>query len=153
MDNIDIQIINLLQKNARVSISEISQCVNLSVSAVSERLRKLENSGYIKQYTTILDPEKMQKDLTVIMFVSLERSHFSVKFQEFVENEDEILECHYLAGSYDYSLKIITRNTLSLQRIMNTLKSLPGIRKTQTNVILSTMKKQYSVKPKIEDFE
>ncbi|WP_105617581.1 Lrp/AsnC family transcriptional regulator [Vallitalea okinawensis] len=153
MDNIDIQIINLLQKNARISISEISQCVNLSVSAVSERLRKLENSGYIKQYTTILDPEKMQKDLTVIMFVSLERSHFSAKFQEFVENEDEILECHYLAGSYDYSLKIITRNTLSLQRIMNTLKSLPGIRKTQTNVILSTMKKQYSVKPKIEDFQ
>lgn len=153
MDNIDILIIDILQRNARVSISEISQSVNLSVSAVSERLRKLENSGYIKQYTTILDSEKLQKDLMVIMFVSLERSHFSAKFQEFVENEDDVIECHYLAGSYDYSLKIITRNTLSLQNLMNTLKSLPGIRKTQTNVILSTMKKQYSVKPKMEDFE
>lgn len=152
MDIIDIQIIELLQKNARISISEISQTVNLSVSAVSERLRKLENSGYIKQYTTILDSEKLHKDLTVIMFVSLERSHFSDKFQEFIEREPEIIECHYLAGSYDYSLKIVTKNTLSLQNIMNNLRSLPGIRKTQTNVILSTMKRQYSIKPSLDDF-
>lgn len=151
MDKIDLNIISLLQQNARMSISEISSKVNLSISAVSERLKKLEHSDYIKQYTAIVNPESFHKDLTVIMFVSLERSQYSHKFLEFIEHEEEILECHYIAGSYDYSMKIITRNTESLQDIINKLKSLPGIRKTQTNVVLSSVKNNYSILPKLEE--
>lgn len=150
MDKIDLSIIHLLQHNARMSISEISSKVNLSISAVSERLKKLENSNLIKQYTAIVNHESFNKDLTVIMFVSLERSQYSNKFAEFVENEDEVLECHYIAGTYDYSLKVITKNTESLQYIINKLKSLPGIRKTQTNVVLSTLKNSYSISPRID---
>lgn len=147
MDNTDIHIIQLLQKNARMSISEISTKVNLSISAVSERLKKLEHSDYIKQYTTIVNAESFDKDLTVIMFVSLERSQYSNKFMDFINDEEEILECHYIAGSYDYSMKIVTQNTESLQGIINRLKSLPGIRKTQTNVVLSSLKNNYSILP------
>ncbi|WP_105615893.1 Lrp/AsnC family transcriptional regulator [Vallitalea okinawensis] len=151
MDKIDLSIIHLLQQNARMSISEISSKVNLSISAVSERLKKLENSNLIKQYTAIINPESFQKDLTVIMFVSLERSQYSTKFMEFVETEEEVLECHYIAGTYDYALKVITKNTESLQSIINKLKSLPGIRKTQTNVVLSSVKNNYSITPKLEE--
>lgn len=151
MDKIDLSMIHLLQQNARMSISDISQNVNLSISAVSERLKKLENTDLIKQYTAIINPESFDKDLTVIMFVSLERSQYSTRFTQFIEDEDDILECHYIAGNYDYSMKIVTQNTESLQRIINTLRSLPGIRKTQTNVVLSTVKNAYSITPNLGD--
>lgn len=151
MDKIDLSIIKLLQGNARMSISDISSNVNLSISAVSERLKKLENTNLIKQYTAIINPESFDKDLTVIMFVSLERSQYSSRFTQFIEEEEEILECHYIAGNYDYSMKIVTKNTETLQRIINTLRSLPGIRKTQTNVVLSTVKNAYSITPKINE--
>ena len=71
MDRIDNEILTLLLKDARVTLSEISNQVNLSVSAVGERLKKLENSGMIQQYTTILNPKAFHKDLTVIMLVTL----------------------------------------------------------------------------------
>lgn len=153
MDKIDLSIIKLLQSNARMSISDISSNVNLSISAVSERLKKLENTNLIKQYTAIINPESFDKDLTVIMFISLERSQYSSRFTQFVEDEEEVLECHYIAGNYDYSMKIVTKNTETLQRIINTLRSLPGIRKTQTNVVLSTVKNAYSITPKIESLD
>ncbi|MBR0114191.1 MAG: Lrp/AsnC family transcriptional regulator, partial [Firmicutes bacterium] len=72
MDSIDVKILEVLQENARVSISELSKRVNLSLSAVSERLKKLEASGIILQYTTILNPEILNKHLTAIMMICLE---------------------------------------------------------------------------------
>lgn len=145
MDLIDINILKLLQKNSRISASEISNQVKLSVSAVGERLKKLENSSIIKQYTTILNAEVLQKELTAMMFVSLERPQFIDKFLKFIQLEDEILECHYLAGDYDYILKIITRNTMTLEQLLNNIKSVPGVIKTKTIVALGTVKNNYSI--------
>lgn len=65
MDVIDVKILEVLQENSRVSISELSRKVNLSLSAVSERLKKLENSSIISKYTVILDPKLLGKDLSV----------------------------------------------------------------------------------------
>lgn len=147
MDITDIKIIELLQANSRISISEISKNVNMSLSAVSERLKKLEGSDIIQQYTVILNPSYLGKELAVIMNINLERPENTNDFLSFVKSEDEILECHYITGEYDYSLKIITRNTYTLEKIMNKIKSIPGIKKTQTNVILSSVKNKYSVSP------
>lgn len=147
MDSLDIRIVKLLQKNARITASEIGNEVNLSVPAVSERLKKLEASGIILQYTAIVDPAHLKKDLTAIMFVSLERPKFTDRFMEFVKGEEEILECHYLAGDFDYSLKIITENTATLEALLNRIKSLQGVQKTRTIVVLSTVKNNYSVSP------
>lgn len=149
MDITDVKIVELLQADARISISDISKQVNMSVSAVGERLKKLENSGLIQQYTVILNPLLLEKELSVIMNVQLERPEFTDDFISFVSTEDEILECHYITGDYDYSLKIITHSTSTLERIMNRIKSIPGIQKTQTNVILSTLKNKYSISPSI----
>lgn len=145
MDNIDKRILTLLQKNSRITASEIGGEINLSVSAVSERLKKLESSGIIQQYTTILNPRKLGKDLTAIMFISLERPRFTDRFVEFIGHEEDILECHYLAGDYDYSLKIMTENTFTLENLLNRIKSVQGIQKTRTIVVLSTVKNNYSV--------
>ena len=147
MDAIDTSIIKILQGNSRSSISEISTAVNLSIPAVSERIKKLESSGIIRQYTAILDPVHMKKDLTAIVFISLERPKFNDAFIVFIQGQDEILECHYLAGDFDYALKVVTENTASLELLLNRIKSVPGIQKTRTIVVLSTIKNNYSVAP------
>jgi Lrp/AsnC family transcriptional regulator, leucine-responsive regulatory protein len=147
MDTIDSKILKLLQINARISASEISNQINLSVSAVSERLKKLESSGIIIQYTTIINPRQLNKELTALMFISLERPKYANHFLEYVESENEILECHYLAGEFDYSLKIVTKGTFTLEALLNRIKSVPGVQKTRTNVVLSTTKNKYSIVP------
>jgi Lrp/AsnC family leucine-responsive transcriptional regulator len=147
MDEFDISILNLLQKNARITMSDISNQMNLSVPSVSERIKKLESSGIIGQYTTILNSELMHKYLTAIMFVSLERPKYTEKFTELVMGEDEILECNYLAGDFDYALKIVTEGTVTLEKLLYRIKSLQGVQKTRTIVVLSNIKNCFSVKP------
>ena len=147
MDLIDIKILEVLQENARVSISDLSKKVNLSLSAVSERLKKLENSKIISKYTVILEPKLMGKDLSVIISIGLESTSDTQSFLDFVQSEPEILECHYITGEYDYMLKVTTTNTHTLEMIMNRIKSFNGLKRTQTNVILSTTKLHHSVSP------
>ena len=147
MDIIDVKILEVLQANSRVSISELSKKVNLSLSAVSERLKKLESGNVIEKYTVILNSQALDKELSVIMNISLENPHLTSDFLEFVRMEDEILECHYVTGEYDYVLKITTRNTATLENLMNRIKGISGIKRTQTNVILSSVKHMYSVSP------
>lgn len=152
MDSLDIKILKLLQKNARITASEIGSRINLSVPAVSDRLKKLDASGVIEKYTIIINARKLNRNLTVIMFISLESPKYTNKFLEEVQKEEEILECHYLAGDYDYALKIITENTETLEKLLNKIKGLSGISKTKTTVSLSTIKNKYSVMPSEEDY-
>lgn len=151
MDNIDVKIIRLLQENARITASEIAGAINLSVPAVSERLKKLEASGVIMQYTAIIDPAYFNKTLMAIVFITLERPRFSDVFVEFLKKQNDILECHYLAGDFDYALKVITENTATLQELLDRIKSVRGVQKTRTIVILSTAKNNYSVMPEEPD--
>lgn len=150
MDIIDVKILEVLQENARVSISELSKRVNLSLSAVSERLKKLESSNIINEYTVILNPKLMGKDLSVYISIGLESTSQMQAFLEFAESEPEILECMYITGEYDYLLKVTTTNTNTLEMIMTKIKGFTGIKRTQTNVILSTIKMKHSVDPTIQ---
>jgi Lrp/AsnC family leucine-responsive transcriptional regulator len=151
MDNIDIKILKLLQMNSRISASEISSKINLSIPAVSDRLKKLDTSGIIEKYTVILNSKKLKKFITVIMFVSLKNPNFTNAFVEMIQKEDEIIECFYLAGDFDYALKIITENTETLQDIIDKIKMVKGVQKTKTTVTLSTIKNTYSVIPSEND--
>jgi Lrp/AsnC family leucine-responsive transcriptional regulator len=147
MDAIDLAILKELQENGRESLSEIGGKINLSVSAVGERIKKLERSGVINQYTTIISGKHFNKELTALMFISLESPRFIDNFLKFVNGENDILECHYIAGNYDYMIKIVTNNPESLEKILNKVKSVPGIIKTYTNVVLKTTKNNYSICP------
>ncbi|MBP5749410.1 MAG: Lrp/AsnC family transcriptional regulator [Firmicutes bacterium] len=147
LDTIDVRILEVLQDNARVSISELSKQVNLSLSAVSERLKKLENSNIIEQYTTVLNPSAMEKDLSAIMMISMEDPSDTAEFTRLVQEQNEILECHYITGTYDYVLKITTKNMSTLETLMNKIKSIKSIKHTETNVIFSTIKNKHSVVP------
>lgn len=147
MDDIDVKILRLLQQNARKTISDLSAEIGMSMPAISERLKKLENAGVIEKYCAILNPQKLNKDLIAMMFVGLESPRYSDSFTEFVKGESEIQECLYITGEFDYSLKVITHNTQTLEALLNKIKTHQGIARTKTIVALSVVTSQPSIQP------
>ncbi len=147
MDDIDKKILRKLQQNARITISDLSSEIALSMPAISERLKKLEASGVIKQYTAILDPALLNKHLMALMFLRFDNPGHGDHFTELVKDEPEIKECYYITGDFDYSLKILTENTRTLEKLLTRIKNHPGIVKTQTIVILSTITDSPSILP------
>lgn len=139
MDAIDKKILKNLQRNARMTISDLSADISLSMPAISERLKKLEATGVIKQYTVILDPAALNKHLMALMFIRLENPSHSDSFTHFVKHESEITECFYITGEFDYAMKISTENTHTLELLLTRIKNQKGILKTQTLVILSAI--------------
>ncbi len=149
MDELDYQILKFLKDNSRMRISAISQKVNLSVTAVIDRIKKLEIAGIIKKYTVVIDPEKIGKDITAFISVSLDHPKYNSEFVELMNQNSEILECHYITGDYDFLLKIITGGSGSLERILTYIKSVHGVALTRTIVVLSTVKNEISVLPEV----
>lgn len=147
MDDIDKKILRNLQKNARMTISDLSQEISLSMPAISERLKKLEASGVIKQYTVILNPAMLNKHLMALMFVRFENPTRGGAFANFVKDELEIKECYNITGDFDFSLKIVTENTHTLETLLTKIKNQPGIIKTKTIVILSAITDNPSIIP------
>ena len=147
MDAIDVKILKCLKANARENASVISEKVNMSISAVIERIRKLESSGLIVQHTTIIDAAKAGKDVKAFISVSLEHPKYIERFNAFVRENREILECQYITGDFDFLLKDVTDNTQTLERLLNAVKSISGVQGTKTIVVLSTVKNENSIDP------
>ena len=147
MDDIDVKILRLLQQNARKTISDLSAEIGMSMPAISERLKKLENAGVIEKYCAILNPRKLNKELIALMFVGLESPRYSDSFTEFVKGEPDIQECLYITGDFDFSLKVITHNTQTLETILNKIKAHHGIARTKTIVALLVVTSQPSIQP------
>ena len=145
MDEIDVKILKCLRNNARENASVISDKVNMSVSAVIERIRKLENSGLIEKHTTVLNSAKAGKDVNAFLSVSLEHPKYIDRFHAFVKENREILACHYITGDFDFLLKVNTESTGGLESLLNEIKSAGGVSLTKTLVVLSTVKEDYSV--------
>jgi len=147
MDSTDAKILSLLKENSRISASQIGEQVNMSVSAVIERIRKLESAGIIKKYTAILDAKKLGKGTTAFISIRLEHPKYNENFTENVRHLPEIVECYYLTGDYDYILKVMTASTESLANVLNEIKSIRGVALTRTLVVLSTIKCDVSISP------
>lgn len=148
LDDIDLQIVELLQSNARIKRSELADKVNLTVPAVSERINKLQEKGLIKRYTTQLDYKKAGYDVTAFIFVFMESSKYYQSFTQKAMNEPEILECHSITGEGSHILKVVTENTSTLEKILSKIQAWPGVTGTKTNVVLSTIKDFQIVKVK-----
>lgn len=145
MDAIDKKILRRLQDNARVTISVLSQEISLSMPAISERLKKLENAGVIKQYTAILNPALVDKHLMALIFLSFDNPSNGDSFRSYIEGEGDVKECFYITGDYDYALKIITKSTKTLEKLLTRIKEQDGIIKTETIVVLSTIADRPSI--------
>lgn len=147
MDQIDVKILKCLQADARENASLISEKVGMSVSAVIERIRKMESSGLIERHTTIINSLKAGKDISAMMQVELEHPKYNEDFRTQVQSNREVLECYYVTGEFDFLLKVVTDNTESLERLLNNIKAIPGVQRTLTSVIMSTAKFEPSVNP------
>ncbi len=149
LDEIDIQILSRLKDNARIKASQISQEVNLSVSSVTERIRKLEQAGIITAYTTIIDQKKIGNNVTALMEVSLDHPKFYDSFTQMIEETKCIVSCYYISGDFDFMLKIIAPSE-KLEEIHRTIKSFPGVSGTRTNVVLKSLKTGATLLPELE---
>lgn len=146
MDNTDINIINALIDNSRTNSSEIAERIGVSVTTVIERIKKLEASGIIRKYTAIIDQSLLGRDVTALIMVSLEHPKYNDGFVEAMLKNESIIECHYVAGDFDYLVKVITENSNRLERVLNDIKSVAGVQKTKTMFVLSTLKNDFSAK-------
>ncbi|MDR1211335.1 MAG: Lrp/AsnC family transcriptional regulator [Spirochaetaceae bacterium] len=149
MDDIDKKILIALAKNARTTLTELSETIFLSTPAVRTRLQKLENCGYVKSYSTILNPEKFGKDCVCFCLVQLNDHCVSNDgaFTKFVEACPDILECHRITGQYEYMLKIVTKSIKSMEAIITRMRTEAGVNNTSTFAVLTTKKEDLSVCP------
>ncbi len=151
MDQIDYKILTILQKNARETASNISKEIHLSVSAVIERIHKLEESHVIDKYTIIVNEKKAGNILTALMEVALEKPAYYDSFAEAIQEMDSVVSCYYMTGSMDLLLKISCASPDELEAITRKISGLEGIKDTSTHVVLKDVKNVYSAIRKPEE--
>lgn len=140
LDEIDIKILNHLQKKGRAQRNQLAEIVHLSVPSVSERMRKLEEKELIKGYRAILDSKLFKFDITAFVFVEVDGSDNYKKFIDRITDESEVLECHSITGDGSHVLKIRTENTDSFEKLLSRIQSWDGVSKSRSNVVLSSFK-------------
>lgn len=146
MDTIDYAILNELKRNGRASASEISKKVNLSIPAVAERIRKMEQAEVIQQYTIKINREKIGKRLLAFIFVNIDKAENIDNFKNTIVQHDCVLECYHVAGIYDYLLKVVTEDTQTLEDFLsNTLKKIKGVSSSNTFIALITLKEKINL--------
>lgn len=140
LDETDITILNHLQKEGRTQRNKLATIVNLSVPSVSERMRKLQDRNYIEGFHAVLNSREFGFDITAFIFIEVESSSYHRSFVEKAVQEDEVLECHSITGDGSHMLKIRTKNTASLENLLTTIQSWEGVKKTRSNIVLTTFK-------------
>ncbi len=146
LDPIDHRLLEILQKNARTKLNEMAQQLGLTIPTISERIQKLEERGFIRGYTAILDAKRLGKDITAFITVSIDSSKHYQMFMERARETEEILECHSVTGEGSHLLKIRAENTNSLEKLLSRIQSWPGVLSTKTSVVLSTIKESTVLK-------
>ncbi|GIV58896.1 MAG: AsnC family transcriptional regulator [Rhodothermaceae bacterium] len=140
IDEIDVKILTLLQARGRMKRNRIAEEVGLSVPSVSERMRKLEERGVIQGYHAVVDPKRLHIDITAFIRVTVDGSSNYPAFVERARQLDEVLEVHSVTGEGSHILKVRTKNTTTLERLLSTIQSWPGVHGTSTSIVLSTYK-------------
>lgn len=143
LDSTDLAILRELQKNARLTLKELAEKVNLSTTPVYERWKRLEQLGYISQYITKLDPEKFNQNFTVFCMVKLRRLNYFVaeKFVNSVIRLPEVTEVHHISGDYDYMLKIIVPSIKAYKEfILSVLGHLDPVGSIESHFVMEVLK-------------
>lgn len=139
IDDIDRQILNIIQQDARIANAEIARQVGLAASAVLERIRKLEERGVIKGFETKIDAAQVEFGLTA--FVAVRTHECCSETDKFLAAIPEVLEVHDVAGEDSYFLKVRVKDTEDLSRLLREeLKNVPNVATTKTTVVLQTIK-------------
>lgn len=143
LDKMDFQILNILQKNAKVSYKDIAEKLHLSRTPIFERVKKMEKAGIIKQYVTLVDAKKLGHSQIIICNIRLKEhgTDAVAKFKELVSTLPQIMECYHIAGDYDFIMKIIVPNMSDYQEfVLNEFNSENNILKIHSSFVMGELK-------------
>jgi DNA-binding Lrp family transcriptional regulator len=143
LDKKDLEILKLLQQNARMTIREISEKVHLSTTPVHERIRRMEESGVIKQYVTIVNGVMVKKGLMVICYVSLRQhsKNAGAKFIKSILEMNEVIECLTISGEFDFMLKVVAENMDAYYHFhVNRLSEIENVGNVQSVFVMGVVK-------------
>lgn len=145
LDQIDLKILYILQNDGRRRLADIADEVELSAPAVMERVKKLEASGVIKGYQALVDSKKVGKDITAFIGVSIGNQRDMGRFATQMMRYQDVLECHHVTGDESFILKVKSANTGSLEKLLGDIRSVEGVTRTVTKVVLSTAKESQAL--------
>lgn len=148
LDHIDLQILRAMQENARLTNKELAAKVHLSTTPVYERLRRLENQGYIKKYIAVLDAAKLNQGFIVFCSVKMRRLNKDIAnaFTERVRAIPEVTECYNISGGYDYLLKIHAPNMKYYQEfLLNVLGTIDSLGSMESTFVMDEIKQVYGI--------
>jgi Lrp/AsnC family leucine-responsive transcriptional regulator len=148
LDTKDLAILQLLQKNARITVKEISEQVHLSTTPVHERIKRMEANGVIKQYATLLDHNKVKKGLMVICYVSLKEhsKKAGVKFIDTMQVLNEVIECYSISGEFDFMLKVVCEDMNTYYNFhVNKLSQIENMGKVQSVFVMGIIKQTHEL--------
>lgn len=145
LDQIDLKILSILQNSGRSRLADIAEEVELSAPAVMERVKKLEVGGVIRGYQAVVDGKKVGKDITAFIGVSVGNQRDMNKFATQMLQHHDVLECHHVTGDESFILKVKSANTGSLEKLLGEIRSVEGVTRTVTKVVLSTAKESQTL--------
>ena len=145
IDQIDLKILSILQNSGRSRLADIAEEVELSAPAVMERVKKLEVGGVIRGYQAVVDGKKVGKDITAFIGVSVGNQRDMNKFATQMLQHHDVLECHHVTGDESFILKVKSANTGSLEKLLGEIRSVEGVTRTVTKVVLSTAKESQTL--------
>lgn len=137
-DDRDLHILALLQENCKLPLAKIGEKVGLSAPSVIERIKKLEDHQVITGYRAILNARRLGKDVTAFIGVTIKHPKLIGDFEKDIVQLDDVLECHHVTGQHTLLLKVKTADTSSLEELISKLRSIEGVDRTETMVVLST---------------
>ncbi|MGD0472150.1 MAG: Lrp/AsnC family transcriptional regulator [Candidatus Velthaea sp.] len=138
LDQLDLQLVEALQRNARSTFAELGTIVGLKAPAVHERVKRLENRGYLRGYAAQVDNRRLGYELMAFVGVVTAPEKTYDEFTTQIATLPEVLEMHSVAGDQTFLLKVATRSTGHLDDLLSRIKRIPGIARTQTTIVLST---------------
>jgi len=145
LDDIDIKILNILQKSGRTKRNKIAEEVGLSIPSVSDRLNKLEEKGIIEGYYAKLSKKAFGYDIMAFIVVIMDSSKHYKNLITKVDKIPEIIECHSVLGEGSHMLKTIVKNTESLEKLLSEIQSWTGVMATKTTFVLSSIKESTEI--------
>lgn len=141
MDEIDSKILHILSENANATATEMMAQINLSIPAINKRISKLRQSGMIRQFTILVDPEKVGKPIQAFILVVLQHPSCATALAEYIQSDPDILECYAVTGEYDYIIKVCAADVEQLEKKLLLLKHQKGVAKSHT--MLSLMEHKF----------
>lgn len=147
LDRIDRKLLARLQEDGRISVSQLAREVHLTVTPTLERVRRLETSGYIEGYVANLSAGKLGLGLLAYVEVQLDRTTPDAfeRFKAAMLAQDEVMDCHMVAGGFDYLLKVRVRNMEAYRRFLESIATVRGVQQTHTYFVMEEVKSTHAL--------